>query len=86
MRPLTYLTMADWKMRGYGELLSGGTGEYNPKDACTGGDSPGLLDYKYGLILDNVLKEQTMSYSDLLDKNFSKEVAEKNFRNTRCGG
>ncbi len=86
LRPLSYLTMADWKMRGYGELLSGGTGEFTPADACSGRDRPGLQDYKYGLMLDTVLKEQTMFYNDLLDKNFSKDVAEKNFRAVYCGG
>lgn len=85
LRPLTYLTTDDWKVRGYEELLSGGTGEYQAADACSGSDRPGLEEYRYGLILDTVLKEQNLFYNDLLDKNFNKDSAEKSFRARYCG-
>ncbi len=84
--PLTYLTMGDWELRGYAELLSGGTGEFNPSDACAGGDRPGLEDYKDGLMLDRLLKEENLVYNDLLLRGASEEDAERRFRRNYCGG
>jgi hypothetical protein len=86
LRPLTYLFMNDWKIRGYSELLSGGTGEFEPADACAETDRPGLLDYKYGLMLDRVMKEDSIYYSDLLDRNFSSQNAETRIKRAYCGG
>lgn len=85
LRPLTYLSMSEWKARGYSELLSGGSGEFNPPDACAGGDRPGLEDYTYGLMLDTVLKQENAFYSDLLDRNYSRQNAEIRVRKAYCG-
>lgn len=86
LRPLTYLFMNEWKIRGYAELLSGGTGEFEPADACGEPSRPEQLDYKYGLMLDTVLKQDNAFYSDLLDKNFSRQNAELRLKKTHCGG
>lgn len=86
LRPLTYIFMNDWKVRGYAEILSGGTGEFTPPDACGEALSPEQLDYKYGMILQTVLKEENTVYSELLDKNFSLQNAELRLKKAHCGG
>lgn len=86
LRPLTYIFMNDWKVRGYAEILSGGTGDFTPPDACGEALSPEQLDYKYGLILQTVLKEENIFYDDLLDKNLSLQNAELRLKRAHCGG
>jgi hypothetical protein len=86
VRPLTYLFMNKWKVRGYAELLSGGTGEFVPSDACAETGSPAQQDYRYGLMLDTVIKQDNTFYGDLLDKNFSRQNAELRLNKAHCGG
>lgn len=86
LRSLTYLFMNDWTIRGYSELMSGGTGEFTPADICGNADRPGLLDYKYGLMLDRVMKEDGIYFGDLLDRNFSRQNAETRIMRAYCGG
>lgn len=86
LKPLTYLFMHEWKVRGYAELLSGGTEEFEPADACGDVQRPELLDFKYGLMLGTVMKEDNAAYSYLLDRNFSRQNAEQRLTKTHCGG
>ncbi len=86
VRPLTYLFMNEWKVRGYAEKLSGGTGEFSTSDACGEPSSAEQLDYKYGLMLETVMKEDNISYGDLLDRNFSRQNAEQRVMRAYCGG
>lgn len=86
LRALTYIFMNDWKVRGYAEKVSGGTGEFNPSDACVEPATPEQLDYKYGLMLETVLKEENAFYNDLLDRNFSRQNAETRMKKAHCGG
>lgn len=86
LKPLTYVFMHEWKVRGYGELISGGTGEFNPADACAPEGPPEQQDYSYGLMLDTVLKEEQVRYGDLLDRNFSYQSAAQRLQKAHCGG
>ena len=85
VRPLTFFAMDKWAVKGYAELLSGGTGEFNQQDACGTADRPGLEDYRYGQMLDRVLKEENTVFNDLLGRNYSRELAESRFRKAYCG-
>lgn len=86
LKPLTYISMRKWKVRGYGELLSGGTGWFNVADACSKDDRAGLADYRYGLMLDTVLKQENMFYNDFLGRSFNQKLAEERFRQANCAG
>jgi len=71
---LSYLFMRDWKIRGYAERVSGGTGAFTPADICTGKNSdPAFQDFAYGQAVDFVMKEEGISFRDLLDKDYSYE-------------
>ncbi|MDA8131411.1 MAG: hypothetical protein M0011_07910 [Elusimicrobia bacterium] len=85
VRPLTFFAMDKWMVRGYAEMLSGGTGEFTPQDACGNASRPGLDDYRYGLMLDRVLKEENTVFNDLLGRNYSDDQAESRFRKAYCG-
>lgn len=84
---LSFMFMKDWLLNGYYEKISGGLGIYAPADACgdVSGD-PALRDYKHGLMLDMVLRENGIGYGDLLGRNFSQEAAETRMRKMHCGG
>ncbi|MDA8131085.1 MAG: hypothetical protein M0011_06225 [Elusimicrobia bacterium] len=85
VRPLTFFAMDKWMVRGYAEMISGGTGEFAPQDACGAASRPGLDDYRFGLMLDRVLKEENTVFNDLLGRNYSEEQAESRFRKAYCG-
>jgi hypothetical protein len=84
---LAFMSMKSWLLEGYGERISGGTGAYEPHDACgdVSGD-PNLRSYKYGLMLDTVLREEGVGYGDLLNRNYGEEGAEARMRKVHCGG
>lgn len=84
---LSFMFMKDWLLNGYYEKISGGLGAFNPADACgdVSGD-PALRDYKHGLMLDLVLREDGIGYGDLLGRNYSEEAAETRMRKIHCGG
>jgi hypothetical protein len=86
VEPLTYLFMSDWQVAGYGENISGGTGQFVPADIC-GKDAPegsALKDYEYGLAVGLILSDEKMSFSDLLNKNYSYDWAEKQLKQRHC--
>jgi len=85
IRPLTYMFMHEWKVRGYGAILAGLNGEFSPSDACAATGTPEQQDYRYRLMLETVLKEEQAFYSDLLNKNFSYQSAELRLRKAHCG-
>jgi len=83
---LTYLVLADWKLRGYAERLSGGTGEFKPEDICSGKeDNEALLNYKAGLVIEAALREENMAFPELLGKNYSYDAMYKRQRVIYCG-
>lgn len=86
LRPLTYMFMHEWKVRGYGAVLAGLNGEFSPADACAATGTPEQQDYRYRLMLDTVLKEEQIVYSDLLNRNFSYQNAELRLKKYHCGG
>lgn len=84
---LTYLFMRPWKTTGYAERVSGGLEQYVPADLCAKASPAGspLGDYKYGLAVDFVMNDERISFSDLLDKNYSYESVEKQLMRRYCG-
>ena len=87
VRPLTYLSMRDWKVRGYAERLSGGTGAFTPADICSGKDEDAaFLDYKYGLTVDFAMKEEGISFAELLTRDYSYESVAGRLKKMHCGG
>lgn len=84
---LSFMFMKDWLLNGYYEKIAGGTGAYAPADACgdVSGD-PALRDYKHGLMLDIILREDNTGYGDLLGRNYSEEAAETRMRKIYCRG
>lgn len=85
-RPLSYLFRSDWEVRGYAARVSGGSGDFSPSDACGTPAGPDQEDYKYGLMLETVMKEDNVSFRDLLERNMSYEKAEERLKRTHCGG
>jgi hypothetical protein len=85
-RPLSYLFRNDWEIRGYSAHVAALTEDFSPADACTAAESPDLLDYRYGLMLETVLKEENVGFVDLLGRNMSFEAAEKRLKAAHCGG
>lgn len=85
IRPLTYMFMHEWKVRGYAAMLAGLNGEFSPSDACAAAGTPEQQDYRYRLMLETVLKEDQVFYNDLLNKNFSYQSAELRLRKAHCG-
>ncbi len=85
VEPLTYLVMSEWKLRGYSERLSGGTGTYQPADICKGSD-PAMLDYRYGLAVDFAIRVDGLTIIELLNKNYNYEKVEEGLKKMNCGG
>ena len=85
LEPLSYLVMSEWKLRGYSERLSGGTGEYQPADICKS-DDPAMLDFKYGLALDYAIKVDGVSMRELMTKEYAYEKLEEGVKKQNCGG
>lgn len=86
LRPLTYVFMHEWKVRGYAAILAGLNGDFSPSDACAATGTPEQQDYRYRLMLETVLKEEQVFYNDLLDKNLSYQNAEQRLKKAHCGG
>lgn len=86
MEPLSYIFMGDWEARGYAERVSGGLGRFAPADTCSDGSDPALQDYKYGLMLDLMMREYELGFKQLLDRRVSREAAEGRLKKTYCGG
>jgi hypothetical protein len=85
LRPLTYMFMHEWKVRGYAAILAGLNGDFSPSEACAAAGTPEQQDYRYRLMLETVLKEEQVFYNDLLDKNFSYQNAELRLKKAHCG-
>ena len=87
VKPLTYISMGEWKLRGYAEKLSGGNGIFKPADLCTGGaKDPDFVDYKYGLAVEFAMKEDGLSFPELMDKEYKYEGLEERMKKITCGG
>lgn len=85
LRPLTYMFMHEWKVRGYAAILAGLNGDFSPSDACAAAGTPEQQDYRYRLMLETVLKEEQVFYNDLLDSSFSYASAEQRLKKAHCG-
>ena len=85
LKPLSYLLMDDWKLRGFSERVSGGTGEYQPADICKS-DDPAMRDFKYGLAVDYAVKVEGMSMTELMNKDYSYENVAEAVKKVNCGG
>lgn len=87
VEPLKYMFMKEWKIRGYAERVSGGTGAFLPADLCTGSESdPAFLDFKYGMTVDFALKEEGVAFSEFLQKESSYEGYAARLKKMQCGG
>lgn len=86
MQPLTYLVISEWKIAGYGEKVSGGSGAFNPSDICGGQPaSPALKAYEYGQAVDFVMREESVPASALFDKSYSYESVDRRLKDRVCG-
>ncbi len=83
---LTFLLIDDWKLRGYAERLSGGTGAFAPADLCSGKTAdPDLQDYRYGMAVDFAMREGQLTVSELMGKDLSFESVEGRMKKIQCG-
>lgn len=85
MEPLKYLFMSEWRLGGYAEKISGGSGLFNPPDICAGREDPELQAFEYGLAVDLVLREENMGYRELLDKSYSYDLVRRRLKENVCG-
>mgnify|MGYP007111633438 CR=1 FL=1 len=86
VEPLTYLTMSEWRIGGYAELISGGMGMFNPPDICAGRrDDPELLAYEYGLAVDMMMKEENEPYHEVLNKSYAYDDVRRRLTVRYCG-
>jgi hypothetical protein len=88
VKPLTYLFMRDWKIRGFAERVSGGTETFKPEEICTRekASEDAFLDYTYGQAVEFVMKDEVISFSDLLGKEYSYESVAGRMKKMNCGG
>lgn len=83
---LTYLIMSDWKLRGYSELVSGGTGAFTPADLCAGGKAGDAYeDYLYGLAVGYAMREGQLSFEELLGKDYTFKSVIGRYKKIQCG-
>lgn len=85
-KPLSYLFRNDWEIRGYSAHVAGLTGEFSPSDACSAAVTTDLTDYKHGLMLETVMKEDNIGFNELLNRNMRFETAEDRLKRAHCGG
>ena len=85
LRPLSYLVMSEWLLRGYAGLI-GGTGERVPEDICKGPAADGTLlrDYEYRLAVEFAMAEERITFGMLMDKNYSFESLESQMKRRYC--
>jgi len=86
LRPLPYIFREDWEIRGYCSIISKVNAQRSPADICSAGADPALTDYKYGLMVDWVMKEEQLTFTGLLDREYSRDHAEEMLKKTDCGG
>ncbi len=85
VEPLSFLLMDEWKLQGFSERLSGGTGEYQPPDICKSED-PAMLDFKYGMAVDYAIKVDGLTMTELLRKDYKYENVRDAVKKQNCGG
>lgn len=85
-KPLSYLFRDDWEIRGYAAHVAGLTGEFSPSDACSAAATTDLTDYKHGLMVETIMKEDVISFSELINRNMRFETAEDRMKKAHCGG
>jgi hypothetical protein len=85
-RPLEYIFREDWEIRGYCSFISNVNSKFNPPDICQAGADPALTDYKYGLMVDRVMKVEQLTFKELLDREYSRDHAEEITKKFYCGG
>lgn len=85
-KPLSYLFRADWEIRGYAAHIAGLTGEFSPPDACSAASTTDLEDYRHGLMVETIMKEDNIGFNELINRNMSFETAEDRMKKTHCGG
>lgn len=85
LRPLAYLVLSEWLLRGYSGLV-GGTGERVPADICAGPFAEGTLlkDYEYRLAVEFAMTEERINFGMLMEKNYSFENLEDQMRKRYC--
>lgn len=85
MRPLSYLMLSEWMLRGYSGLI-GGTGERMPSEICgkTFAEGTMMRDYEYRLAVEFVLSEERITFWGLLERDPALDPLEKQMRQRYC--
>lgn len=85
LRPLTYMLLSEWLLRGYSGLI-GGTGERIPSEICdkTPAEGTVLRDYDYRLAVEFALTEERITFWGLLEKDYGFEPLEKQMKRRYC--
>jgi hypothetical protein len=85
MRPLSYLMLSEWMLRGYSGLI-GGTGERMPSEICgkTFAEGTVMRDYEYRLAVEFALSEERITFWGLLERDPALDPLEKQMRQRYC--
>lgn len=85
MRPLSYMMLSEWMLRGYSGLI-GGTGERMPSEICANAfpEWTMMRDYEYRLAVEFELGEERINFWGLLQKNPDFDPVEKQLKLRYC--
>ena len=85
MRPLSYILLSEWLLRGYSGLI-GGTGERMPNEICekTFAEGTVMRDYEYRLAVEYALAEDRITFWGLLEKDYAFDPMEKLVKRRYC--
>ena len=85
MRPLSYVMLSEWMLRGYSGLI-GGTGERMPAEICEKAfpEWTMMRDYEYRLGVEFEMSEERINFRGLLEKNSDFEPIEKQMKRRYC--
>jgi hypothetical protein len=85
MRPLSYILLSEWLLRGYSGLI-GGTGERMSSEICdkTFAEGTVMRDYEYRLAVEFELSEERITFWGLLEKNPEYALVEKQMVRRYC--
>lgn len=85
MRPLAYMMLSEWMLRGYSGLI-GGTGERMPSEICdkTFAEGTMMRDYEYRLAVEFEMGYEGINFWGLLQKNADYDPIEKQMKLRYC--
>jgi len=87
VRPLAYISMADWKKEGYGQYVAASDSDLQPSDICSpdAETNPDRSAYLYRLVMEYMLNEEKTSLQYILTTEVSPEAAIRTVKARYCG-